>query len=151
MPALLDEQAVCTALAEPAIWPDFSQTAGMVGLTKSTLSKRANAGQIEYQVLGLGRGRHVLSPWWNVLLSSSLHASILNRVQSAGPSCVSWMRKLPLTLSPRRARKASRILTLDPAMCPPGCLKLRNSVRTPQLSLVVFPSSRRVTALGSSA
>lgn len=63
MPVLLDEQAVYTALAEPSVWPDLSQAAGMVGLTKSTLSKRANAGQIEYKVLGLGRGRHVLSPW----------------------------------------------------------------------------------------
>ena len=73
MPALLDEQAVCTALAEPAVWPDFSQAAGIVGLTKSTLSKRANAGQIEYQVLGLGRGRHVLSPWEVLRIGSRYH------------------------------------------------------------------------------
>lgn len=73
MPAVLDEQAVCAALAEPAVWPDFSQAAGMVGLTKSTFSKRANAGQIEYQVLGLGRGRHVLSPWEVLRIGSRYH------------------------------------------------------------------------------
>jgi hypothetical protein len=42
------------------------------------------------------------------------------------------------TTAVQRTEKASRILTLDPAMCPPGFLKLRNSVRTLQLSLVVF-------------
>lgn len=62
MPVLVDEETVRTGLDEPAVWPDLSQAASIIGLTKSTLSKRASAGQIEYRVLGFGRGRHVLSP-----------------------------------------------------------------------------------------
>jgi len=58
----LDERSVLAALNERSNWPNFSQAAHMVGLSKGTLSKRAQYGQIEYEVLGLGQGRHVLSP-----------------------------------------------------------------------------------------
>lgn len=57
-----DERDVQAALAEPAFWPNLSQAAGIVGLTKGTLSKQAHAGHIEYRVLGLGRGLLVLPP-----------------------------------------------------------------------------------------
>jgi hypothetical protein len=62
MPASLNERDVQTALAEPAVWPNLSQAARMIGLTKSTLSKQAHAGRIEYEVVGLGQGPHVLPP-----------------------------------------------------------------------------------------
>lgn len=62
MPTLVDEQDVRQALDEPAVWPNLSQAAGIIGLTKSTLSKHASAGEIEYRVLGLGRGRYALAP-----------------------------------------------------------------------------------------
>jgi hypothetical protein len=58
----LDERSVLSALDERANWPNFAEAANIVGLSKGTLSKRAQSGQIEYEVLGLGQGRHVLSP-----------------------------------------------------------------------------------------
>lgn len=56
------EGRIHAALAERRVWPSLTQAADIIGVSKSTLSKRAHCGQIAYTVLGFGRGRHVLSP-----------------------------------------------------------------------------------------
>lgn len=56
------EGRIHAALTERRVWPSLTQAAGIIGVSKSTLSKRAHCGQIAYAVLGFGRGRHVLSP-----------------------------------------------------------------------------------------
>lgn len=59
---MVDEGAVRQALEERGVWPSLTQAAKIVGLSKSTLSKRVHAGQVACDVLGFGQGRHVLSP-----------------------------------------------------------------------------------------
>lgn len=62
MSAVIDEITVRTALSEPISWPNLSQAAGITGLSKSTLSKQAQAGKITSEALGFGRGERVLPP-----------------------------------------------------------------------------------------
>ena len=73
MPALQEERTIQAALGEPGVWPNMSQAAGIVGLTKSTLSKHAGAGHIDYEVLGLGRGYYVLPPREVLRIGSRYH------------------------------------------------------------------------------
>lgn len=62
MSTLVDEWSVRSRLDEPSVWPNLSQAAGIVGLSKGTLSKQVHAGRIAHEVLGFGQGRHVFSP-----------------------------------------------------------------------------------------
>lgn len=47
---------------DDAVWPSFSEVATMLELSKGTLSKQAQRGRIDFVVLGLGRGKHVVPP-----------------------------------------------------------------------------------------
>ncbi len=43
-------------------WPDISETAKILGLSKSTISKQAKKGRIQTTPVGLGRGRRYIIP-----------------------------------------------------------------------------------------
>ncbi len=44
-------------------WPDISETARILGLSKSTISKQARKGRVQTTPVGLGRGRRsIISP-----------------------------------------------------------------------------------------
>jgi hypothetical protein len=43
-------------------WINLAQTARLLGVDRSTLSKQAHAGRVRYEKLGLGRGQLVVSP-----------------------------------------------------------------------------------------
>ena len=60
-------------------WPDMSETARILGLSKSTISKQARKGRIPTTPVGLGRGRrYIISP--HVVLDLGDRYQISSRV-----------------------------------------------------------------------
>lgn len=59
---VIDERDLQEALCEPVFWPNLSQSAGITGLSKGTLSKQAHARKITSAVRGFGHAERVLPP-----------------------------------------------------------------------------------------
>lgn len=85
---------------DQAVWPNFSEVAAMLELSKATLSKQAQNGRIAFSVLGFGQGRHVVPPREVLRLSRVYRRAPLSVVQE----------RLALYLSARTAVDAAILL-----------------------------------------
>jgi len=66
---------------DEAVWPNFSEVASILSLSKATISKQARNGRIAFLVLGFGRGKHIVSPQEVLRLGRVYHRAPLPVVQ----------------------------------------------------------------------
>jgi len=66
---------------DEAVWPNFSEVASILSLSKATISKQARNGRIAFSVLGFGRGNHIVSPREVLRLGRVYHRTPLPVVQ----------------------------------------------------------------------
>ncbi len=85
---------------DQAVWPNFSEVASMLDLSKATLSKQARNGRVAFSVLGFGQGRHVVPPREVLRLSRVYRRAPLSVVQE----------RLAIYLSSRTAVDAATLL-----------------------------------------